>query len=140
MEKTKNTAFKTALNLLRRRPYFSFELSQRLLEKGFNQNEIRKTIDKLSKSLLLSDEERFEELIDYYQNSKKFGLYRIKYELAKKNAPKEIIEEMLEKYYSKEIHKKVQIELIEKKKEELINEDDYKIKQKIYAYLKRKGF
>jgi len=140
MKKIKNDAFKTALNLISRRPYFSFELSKKLLDKGFGQSEVKEVINKLIKSLLISDEERFKELIDYYQNIKKFGINRIKYELIKKGASRELTEEMLEKYYSVEAHNKIQSELIEKKKGELINEDQYKAKQKIYTYLKRRGF
>lgn len=140
MKKIKSDAFKTALNLLNRRPYFSFELSKKLLDKGFEQSEVKETIDRLTKSLLISDEERFKELIAYYQNVKKFGINRIKYELIKRGAPKEDVEDMLEKYYSKEAHNQIQSELIEKKKGELINEEYYKAKQKIYIYLKRRGF
>lgn len=140
MKKVENDAFKIALNLISRRPYFSFELSKKLIDKGFNQNEVNDTINRLIKSLLISDEERFKELINYYQNVRKFGINRIKYELFKRGAERELIDDMLEKYYSFEAHNKIQNELIEKKKGELINEEQYKAKQKIYTYLKRRGF
>ncbi|HOJ16061.1 MAG: regulatory protein RecX [Caldisericia bacterium] len=140
MKKVENDAFKIALNLISRRPYFSFELSKKLIDKGFNQNEVNDTINRLIKSLLISDEERFKELINYYQNVRKFGINRIKYELFKRGAERELIDDMIEKYYSFEAHNKIQNELIEKKKGELINEEQYKAKQKIYTYLKRRGF
>ena len=98
MKKVENDAFKIALNLISRRPYFSFELSKKLIDKGFNQNEVNDTINRLIKSLLISDEERFKELINYYQNVRKFGINRIKYELFKRGAERELIDDMIEKY------------------------------------------
>lgn len=140
MSKVKSDAFLSALNLLRRRPYFSFELEKKLSEKGFDSEEIGKVIKKLTNSLLLNDEERFKALIEYYQNSKKFGLERIKFELLKKGVQRKILYEMLDRYYSKEVSERIKEELILKKKEELKDEEKYKAKQKIYAYLRRRGF
>jgi regulatory protein len=140
MSKVKSDAFLFALNLLGRRPYFSFELEKKLSEKGFDSEEISKVIKKLTNSLLLNDEERFKALIEYYQNSKKFGLERIKFELLKKGVQREILDEMLDRYYSKEVSERIKDELILKKKEELKDEEKYKAKQKIYAYLRRRGF
>lgn len=140
MNNLKNNAFTVALNLIKRKSYFSFEIERKLLEKGFNHEIIVEVINKLNDSLLLNDEERFKEIIDYYQNTRKFGFDRIKYELLKKGTKKEIVNEMLDKYFSKELSEIIKDKLILKKKEELKNEEKYKTQQKIYAYLKRRGF
>ena len=131
---------KYALFLINKRSYFSFELSRKLIDKGYDLKEINKLIDSFNDSLLINDEEKFKYTIENLQKIKKYGKERIKYELIKKGASNNIVKEKIKEYYIDEIEKEIMNELIERKKQELINEDIYKIKEKTYTYLKRRGF
>jgi regulatory protein len=131
---------KYALFLLKYKSYFSFEISKKLIKKGYNLEDIDILINNLKESLLINDDEKFRYLIENMQKIKKFGKIRIKYELLKKGANINLVNEMINKYYLKDIEEKIINELIESKKQELINEDKLKIKQKTYIFLKRKGF
>jgi len=131
---------KYALFLINNKSYFSFELNKKLIDKGYDLEEIIQLIDNLNDSLLINDEEKFKYMIENMQKIKKYGKEKIRYELIKKGANNNLVKEKIKEYYIDEIEKEIMNELIERKKQELINENKQKIKEKTYIYLKRRGF
>jgi len=85
----------TALDLLARREHSRLELKQKLLLRGFLEEEIENILEILAKENLQSDK-RFAENYIRSRVSRGFGLIYIKNDLRYRGVSAEIIEEILE--------------------------------------------
>ncbi len=128
-----------ALRLLSIRPRSMAELEEKLLEKKYHQNEVKKVIDDLVKLELLNDEKFTEDWINHRLNFSSLGKRRIFLELRKKKVNTEIIDKKLSKISQKEEFNKA-LELAERKVLTYKDEDKYKKRQKLIGFLLRKGY
>ncbi len=125
--------------MLSRKAYFSFELKNKLLDKGFIEKEIDIMIHQLQESLIINDENTFQWYIHDWQIIKKKGKYLLERELKNKGAESVIIKDMIERYYDVDVDKKTIKELIKSKVEQKVHEKKA-YKHKIALYLFQRGF
>jgi regulatory protein len=85
-------AYNKGLDYLSRRPYGTKELIKKLCEKGHEKDAAEKACDRLLELGLLNDEEYARILANDLFERKKYGIKRIKQELAYRGIPREIIE------------------------------------------------
>lgn len=104
------------LRLLTRRDYFSKELKMKLIEHGYNLNDIDEVIAHLIKEKFIDDESLIERRINYLQN-KGWGEFKIYRYLLKTGISKEFIHNSLKKYLDNELEIKNIIKYSKKKKE-----------------------
>jgi len=128
-----------ALRLLSIRSRSVIELEEKLLEKKYHQNEVKKVIDDLVKLELLNDEKFTEDWINHRLNFSLLGKRRIFLELRKKKVNTEIIDKKLSKINQKEEFNKA-LELAERKILTYKDKDKYKKRQKLISFLLRKGY
>lgn len=129
----------TALKTLEKTHKTQSQMSLKLLEKGYDEKTISKTIDFLKQYDFIDDEKFIEMYIkDKLRDN---GRNRIKYDLIKKGISEEKINEKFS-YINNTVEKQVAFKLAEKKYNLIIkNERDYrKIHKKIGDYLIRKGY
>lgn len=126
-----------ALFLLKFRPRSRYEIEGRLKKKNFTPQIIKQTVDSLSCAGLINDlsftKAWVENRLKYRPRSKRF----LKYELLKKGVEKNIVDTVLcaigeEKEYE------IARNIAEKRAQKL--KGDKKIREKLYAYLVRRGF
>ncbi len=131
-----DSAKKKVLNFLRFRIRTKKEVEDYLKKHKYSEETITNILCYLEKLNLL-DDEKFAELFIEEKIRKFWGPLKIKYELLKKGVEKEIIEKKIsEKIKEKEMVCSLK-EMIRKKIKE---EDPTKRNQKIYSFLKRRGF
>lgn len=85
-------AYNKGLDYLSRRPYGTKELIRKLCEKGHEKEAAEKACERLLELGLLNDEEYARILSDDLINRKKYGIKRVKQELAFRGIDREIIE------------------------------------------------
>ena len=135
LDKCKNTA----LRIIEKSYKTELELNDKLKEKGYDEKEIKYSIDFLKEYKFIDDIKYTEMYIkDRLRNS---GVKKIKYSLIRKGVPEDVIEEVLSNLDT-ENQKNVAIELTEKKYNQLIKRDNdkYKIKNKLFRFLQGKGY
>lgn len=129
----------TAFRIIERSYKSEKELKERLLEKGYNNIEINRTIDYLKEYNFVDNEK----LCEMYIKSKikTQGKKKIKYQLLHKGIDEETINNVLDNIDS-EYEREKAIEVATKKYNLLIKkeEDIYKIKGKLYAFLAGRGY
>ena len=108
-----------ALRLLQRRAYFSWELTHKLITLEYPESEVVNTIQLCKESMLLDDVTLFKYHIDAMQKQKKWGRYKIRHVLLQKQLPQEIVEQMIERFYSYKVEAEMKKILIEQKEKEL---------------------
>lgn len=128
-----------AFLLLKFRPRSEQEIRERLSRKNFSEGIIEKTVQFLTAKKFLNDRLFAEAWIDYRIN-KPFGFRRVRRELYGKGIPERIIDECIarmQKDYSEET-------IVEQSAREKIAKlkgiDRIKAKNRVYAYLLRRGF
>lgn len=131
----------TAFRIIERSYKSEKELKERLLEKGYNNIEINRTIDYLKEYNFVDNEK----LCEMYIKSKikTQGKKKIKYQLLHKGIDEETINNVLDNIDSEsEYEREKAIEVATKKYNLLIKkeEDIYKIKGKLYAFLAGRGY
>jgi len=122
------------------RPRSRFEIKQKLKEKGFDEEVIKKTIKKLKELNYLDDEKFARAWVEDRKLNQPKGRYFIYSELKQKGVNKEIIEKVLDETYSKEEEFELALKLAKKKKAALKNLEPYNLYQKLANYLIQKGF
>jgi len=105
-----------SLKLLSRKDYFSKELKMKLIEKGYNSDDIDEVITHLIKEKFIDDESLIERKINYLQN-KGWGEFKIYQYLIQKGISKEFIKDSLKNYLDSELEIKNIIKYSKKKKE-----------------------
>lgn len=135
LEKAKNYAFL----LLKFRPRSEKEIYQRLKRKRFDEKIIQETLSFLKDKNFLNDN-YFARAWMESRLKKPFGIRRIKEELKLKGIDKEIIEnsikEVKENYSEEEVVRGVARQRFSKLK----NLEPQKARQRLFAYLLRRGF
>lgn len=125
--------------LLKFRPRSEKEMRERLGRKKFSEDIIEKTVQFLTVNKFVNDRLFAEDWIDYRIN-KPYGLGRVRRELYEKGISERIIEECIariQKDYSEET---VAERSAREKIEKLKGIDRIKAKNRVYAYLLRRGF
>ena len=129
-----------AMNLLQKKDYTEKQLRDKLKE-GFYPAEIVDEAIDYVKSFRYLDDERFaRDYIAYHMPMRSKN--RISQDLTSKGIDKEIIVSVLDELYS-EANSDVELEQVKKlltKKHYVKDQADYKEKQKLMAFLLRKGF
>lgn len=115
------------------------EMKDKLLEKGYEEETIEKTIDFLKEYNFLNDE-KFS-IMYAKDRSKTEGKNKIKYSLIRKGIDKEIVEATLENI-DNDIEEEIAYNLAFKKYKLLVNRenDKYKLNQKLFRFLLGKGY
>ena len=135
--KLKDSAFR----LLSMRRHSKFELSQKLIRKGFEKAEVHSMLDELSSKGYLNDIDFAHAYVEERLAKKKVGINKIRAELISKGLDKSIIVNILSMIdYS--ISEETALKLAEKKLLSLRRKENNKrkITQKVSAFLFTKGF
>lgn len=114
------------------------QVREKLIEEQFPKVIINKIIQILKKYNYINDEEYAKAFIKDKVNIKGYGFFKISYELKNQGIDEHIFKKYLENEEFVDEQKKA-IDLL-KKKIKRIDVIDYKEKQKLYAYLIRRGF
>ncbi|CDF97786.1 recombination regulator RecX [Avibacterium paragallinarum] len=131
-------ALNYVVNLLARREYSEYELRCKMQEKAFSEEEIEQALRICQEKNWQSDR-RFTENYLHYQSQKGFGLNRIKQELFQlKGIASEVVEEVVAE--SEIDWFAVAHSVLRKKFPHYAQEQDFKMKQKIWRYMLSHGF
>lgn len=137
LEEEKLKAKNRALKFLSYRMRSTKEVMDKLKREGFQDFIIQDTIDYLEEYNLIDDLQFAKSFMKSKISNNTYGPEKIRYELYKKNIPKEIIEEVLNEYpdeYS------IAYELAAKKIKSYKTDDKRKLYGKLGSYLQQKGF
>lgn len=130
------SALQLAFKLLGYRGRSEREMIEKLSTKGFDENDIRKTVIYLKENDLLDDRKLASSLKRYAAESKHLGIQGTKRFLMERGVPIEIVNDTVRGIDESEIA----VRLIEKKLKNLKKEpSDIKIK-KLYGILLRRGY
>jgi regulatory protein len=135
-----NQIWKIALGLLGRRNHTALELEQKLLQRGYNKENVRKIILKCSQLQIIDDKISgrlyLNELI-----RKGYGPHRIKYVMSQKGLENHLIDELLFEE-NMEKNERTLCEKVLTKKIKMIskNKDSKKIKALLHRFLLSRGF
>jgi SOS response regulatory protein OraA/RecX len=137
----KNKAYQACLFYLSRRLYFSFELKKKLIENGFDPEDADFAVQKSIDGLVINDEDCFRFFIKDWQDIKRKGKIALIAKLREKGVPKDIISEMIDRYYDmeKEI-KNVKEWICFKKAKQSITTAKAENRAKIERFLYQRGF
>lgn len=131
-------ALNYVVNLLSRREYSEYELRCKMQEKAFSEEEIEQALRICQEKNWQSDR-RFTENYLHYRSQKGFGLNRIKQELFQlKGIASEVVEEVVAE--SEIDWFMVAHSVLRKKFPHYAQEQDFKMKQKIWRYMLSHGF
>ena len=140
MEKNKGQelrkAYNYALTLLDYRERSQWEIKERMHQKGYTPEVIQQVIDYLKEHDFLNDR-RFSE---WWANSiikKGFARRGVYYELRKKGIPKDLIEEVVGKLFSKIDETEMALRIVQKRCKMPKGERDF---QRISGFLRRRGY
>ncbi len=127
----------TALRFLSNQDKTTKEVIKKLKEKGFTKDVTKKTLEFL-KSYGYIDDLRFaKKYVNQRVNVKGYGKNKIVYELKLKGVNDRIIENVTENIEEDEERSALKLAI---KKSRKLDLNDYKDKQKLFAYLQRRGF
>lgn len=133
-------AKKRCLNLLQKRPYTEYKLREKLKEGLYAQNIIEEAIEYVKMFHYIDDYDYACQYIFYHKESE--PRKKMEDKLALKGIDKEVLNKAFSEFYDEEEQGEVELKqarvFLEKKKYDIKNAD-WKEKQKIYAFLVRKG-
>jgi regulatory protein len=121
-------------------PHLASELRRKLRQKKFDEDSITTAISQLKKQKLLKDEQFIASFIHDQIRLKKNGPLIIKQKLFEKGASAAVIEPILQTEYTEELQISNAESLFLKKKNNLNETDNRKLKDKLIRYLQQKGF
>lgn len=133
-------AMDNALSLLSIRMYSRHEMEQKLREKGFEEDAIHNTIQKLLHYGYINDRELAGMLVREGQGAKGQGPRMLRNRMMKKGIDREIIDEALSQYTVQDEAALVEEQLDAVARRYVREEDPRKRRQKMSAALQRKGF
>lgn len=134
--KTIESAFRTALSFLSRRPRTIFEMNQHLKKKQVDEDSARAVIEKLVQAAYLDDEAFAEWFIDSRRRRKPKSGFALAYELRGKGVSPDIIEKALAGHDDREMALKA----LRPKLRSWQNLDRAEFKKKILNFLSYRGF
>ena len=126
-----------AFYLISHKMYSKKSLTEKLIQKGFQADDVENTINKLVRLNYVNDEKFADELIKYL-TSKGKGPFYIKNELKQQGIDNEIISKLLDNKTEEEPY--LQIINIMKKKYPKFNGNDRNEIRKIAMFFQRRGF
>lgn len=132
----------SALRFLSMRQHSSFELSQKLLKKGFSKQLITQVIQLLTGQNIIDDLKYAESYAAEALHFKKDGVQKVKSNLIKRGIRKEIIDDVLSAYEGEEEYFTSALELARKKLPALqrTKSNTSQIKESLFRYLMGKGY
>ncbi len=129
------------LKLLSMRSYSESSMAEKLIRKGFSTSQVSQTIKKLKELSFINDETYGENMIRHGK-LKYRGKARTAYEMHKKGLDRQLIDGLIQRFYSDEEERAIAIKALNKKKVSLMKymENELAYKKKLYDFLQRKGF
>ena len=128
------------LRLLGRRPYSKKEVEDKLRRQGFGEVIIKQVREELTKLNLINDEEFATSYIEAKLSGKPKGHLLLTRDLQRKGINPEIIKKVINRFLPKEKEILLAQELTEKKIKKDRSLSKAPIKQKLYFYLRGRGF
>lgn len=122
------------------RPRSEKEIRDRLTKKGFDDPMIAKAIEYLSANNLLNDEEFARMFCRDKLTLKPVGKQAMKQQLFRKGIKKEIIEKVVEEFYTEESERRLAQKEAEKKYKRVASLPPLTIKRRLYEHLVRRGY
>ena len=133
-------AKKRCFNLLQKKPYTEYKLREKLMEGFYTQDIIDDAIDYVKSFHYVDDYDYACQYIFYHKERE--SRRKIEEKLIQKGISKDVLKQAFEDSYEEEEQQKIELlqarRLLEKKKYNT-ESTDWKEKQKIYAFLVRKG-
>ncbi len=132
--------FNSALRLLTRRDHSCHELVQKLRQRGFEEEDIRRAVIECRRLNYL-DDERTARVFIRQRARQGYGVKRIQYDLHKKGLRGERFEQILERSISEADELAGALRLLQKKRQRFERETDpFKRRGKLYRFLHARGF
>lgn len=130
-----------AIYLISQREYTEKKLRDKILSKGYNDDQCDKIVSKFAKYGYINDESYAERFIRSKQKTSNQGKYKIKASLYEKGVDRDIISKYMEEF-DEDLELQKATKLVKKKIDSLKNKklDKYKLKQKVTLYLSSKGY
>lgn len=138
IQKNENEAKEVALRFLSFRRRTEKEVKEKLQKKGFDEQTIKRTIEKLKEYDLINDLEFATAWVKERLAYKPRGKKLLQQELWKKGIKKEIIDKVIQELCHYE--DKSALELLEKIKKRYKNLEPQVAKRRMYGFLLRRGF
>lgn len=88
-----------AMDLLARRPHFRRQLETKLLQRGFDEEQVAEVCDRLESKNLLDDLECARSLASGSLQRKAFGPRRVRIELAKRGASEDVVDRVVREIF-----------------------------------------
>lgn len=129
-----------AYRYLTRRPHLNEELKRKLLVKGFDKTIIEQTIEYLNQKKYLDDTAFIRLFVNEQIRLKKNGPLIIKKKLLEKGAKSTVIDPIILEKYPEELQIENATELFYNKIKSIREEDEKKVKEKLFRFLQQKGF
>ncbi len=132
-----SAAYEQALRFLEKKPRSSSEIYLRLISRGFKDEEIQETLERLAKAGIVDDRNfalRYAEEI----LSKGYGSLKIKRKLTEKGIDRELVEETIERFSDKE--KRRAKEVLKIAIQKLGFGSDEESRNKMILFLAKRGF
>lgn len=138
MDEEEKKAAKKAMDLLLRQDRTEKELSERLYRAGYSEKAVAAAMAYVSSFGYINDLRYAANYVSYHkgQRSRK----ELRYKLMNKGVPKEIIAQALEAYEGEDEYEALENLLRKRLKGRTVQELELKEKNKIIAYLARKGY
>ncbi len=139
--KTTGTPLDYSLKLLSIKSYSEKSMLGKMIRKKFSTNEIAQAVKKLKEYGYINDEALAEGLIKSGKG-KLTGRIKLSYDIYKKGINKQLADELIDKFYTKEEEKDIALKALNKKTVSLIKykENNLIFKKRLYDFLQRKGF
>lgn len=130
-----------SLKLISMKSYSEKSMLEKLIKKKFSTNEISQTVKKLKEYGYINDESLAERLIGNGK-AKLIGRIKLSYDMYKNGINKQLTDELIEKFYSKEEEREIAAMALNKKRHSIIKYKDNSLifKKKLYDFLQRRGF
>lgn len=129
----------SAVRLLTASPKSRKNLGQKLLDRGYEEDLVRRILEKLENQGILNDRSYGTALLQSYIHYKVSGKRRISFELKKKGLPPELIEDLVGQYpEATEREKALELARLKWLKDRKL--EALKRRKKIYDFLIRRGF
>jgi regulatory protein len=129
-----------AYRYLTRRPHLNEELKRKLLAKGFANPVIGQTLEYLNQKKYMDDVAFIRLFMQEQINLKKSGPLIIKKKLLEKGAKSPIIDPILSEGYTEELQIENATKLLQNKIRTIREQDEKKVKEKLFRFLQQKGF
>ena len=129
-----------AYSLLSYRDRTEYEIKDRLLTKGFQENSVKKVLRLLKERHLIDDSQFARRWVDDIFLSRPMGRIRVVHELIKRRVKGSIIEEVCEEKFTPGSELELARRAAEKKIHSLEHYQREIVKKKIFSFLKNRGF